>query len=373
MIDRVSDLTEDLFTADDARIGDTSNAALGPSSAGPDSASPLFRESTTTADGLPLLRTDALKKLVRLLSTVVTQEKGAELLIELEEGGVGRLLKVLERSWAACEGAEAWDASALSNRADINAESPKKKGKGKKKDSPAKSATPGRRSSRSRSPSTAAMSVDAQDDPPESEFWADDALERVSDAARLFSDALLAARCALALLTCTVLPKRLYSADYLASLVLVIRQSTSEFLYPLLTAPPLSHLADLPSLEPEPIAAVCDALTAAIPLLTALVRAEELDDDLVIKTIYFSLSPFFHEANASARGRKEPAGGVAGAMKAIRLGCLGLVRTVFGRYPDQRAWVVQEVLDNLTRLEIAKKGKGSFRCVAFQPCTSTKC
>ncbi|KAL8277535.1 hypothetical protein RQP46_010090 [Phenoliferia psychrophenolica] len=369
VIDRLSYLVEECFRADDALIGDTSNAAVGSStSSAPQLA--LFRSSTTNSEGQPLLQTMTLTKLARLLSTASTQDKGSLVLEELEADGVGRLLKLLERSWSVCDSIEPWEQEALQQHT-TNEEPavPSKSKKGKGRASPTKSTTPaaGRRSSRSRSPTVHLEEQDndedheMEDDMDKTDYWTNSALEHANDCARSLSDALSAIRCALLVLTCTPLPPRLYSADFLTSLLATLRLTLSTFLVPLLTAPSSTHLALLPSLSPDPLSLICDSLSSAIPLFASLVQLESLDESLVIATLYCALEPFFHEPAIGVGKGKERVGLVAGAMKGIRLHSLGLVRAVFGRYPDQRGWVVQEVLDNLTKLAIAKKGKGTFK------------
>ncbi|KAK4701477.1 cohesin loading factor subunit SCC2, partial [Phenoliferia sp. Uapishka_3] len=228
-----------------------------------------------------------------------------------------------------------------------------------------------RRSSRSRSPIVhPAPESDMRDDTErDEEYWTESNLEQVINGARYIEDALIAIRVALSILTSTLLPKRLYSSDYLSSMIATMRLSTTSLLFPILEATSTSHLSTLSTLIPTHLNAVCESLSSVIPQFSRLIQAEELSEDLVISTIYFSLEPFFHEASSSGgttgsgRGKKVEVGGVVGAaMKGIRGECLGLVRNLLGRYSEKRGDVVEEVMNHLTGLEIAKKGaKGSFR------------
>ncbi|ORY37374.1 sister chromatid cohesion C-terminus-domain-containing protein, partial [Leucosporidium creatinivorum] len=130
----------------------------------------------------------------------------------------------------------------------------------------------------------------------------------------------------------------------------------------LLEALPDSHLADLGTLQAQEISGVCESITSGIPLVSNLVLQEEMSEDIVISAIYFSLSPYFHEeAPQAGKGKKVDTNVVERAMKGIRMASLGLTRTIYARYSDQRGWIIEEVLGNLTKLEIAKKGKGAFR------------
>ena len=361
-MDRITDLAESIFSADDLSVGDTSNSHLA-SSTSTLTTFQVFRKSLATSEGLPLLQTDTLRKLGRLLATCSTQDKGADLAVELEESGLARLLKILERSWTVAEGVEPWESDALGWKAEEEVEVTKQKGKGK-----ARKESPGtRRSSRSRSPTVGVQDQmhDDDSDDDESEYWTADVLNKATSTARVLSDALLAIRCALVILTSTDLPQKLYSVDMLSALLATIRHSTTAFLYPLLTCSPSSHLAHLPTLAPTSLSSVVESLSSTIPLFAAFVHSSALDDSLVISTLYFALSPFLHDVGPVATKGRRKGNPVESAMRGIRVESLGLVRTVFGRSPEQRSWVVQEVLDNLTRLEIAKKGKGSFRFVNF--------
>jgi cohesin loading factor subunit SCC2 len=329
---------------------------------------------------------------------VQSRKKGEELVEDVEESGIGRLLKILERSWRGAEDLVFWSGEALVPKKE-SMELPEKgkkgakKGKGrkssespKKKSGSSKAADDGddddegtpttkdrhgskgeRRSSRSRSrsPTVVDMEIDVEVD---DAVWTDDTLDDFARAIRSLSDAVLAIRVALALLTMTRLPKSLYSADYILSILTTLRHALDAFVFPLLEAPLESHLGDLTTLESSPISNVCESLAAAIPLVARLSHQEEMSEDIVISTIYFSLSPFFHEAPAqTGKGKKvEPTNVVARSMKGIRLASLGLIRTVFARYSDQRAWVIEEVLGNLIKLEVAKRGKGAFRSVFFR-------
>lgn len=219
-----------------------------------------------------------------------------------------------------------------------------------------------RRSSRSRSRSPAVVEMDIDVVGEDAQVWTDETLEDFARALRSLSDALLAIRAALAILTITTLPKSLYSADYILSLLVTLRHTLDAFLFPLLEALPDSHLDDLSALQTQEIGGVCESITSGIPLVSDLVQQEEMSEDIVISAIYFSLSPYFHEqAPQGGKGKKFNTNIVERAMKGIRMASLGLTRTVFARYPDQRGWIIEEVLGNLTKLEIAKKGKGAFR------------
>ncbi|GAA5875871.1 hypothetical protein JCM1840_002960 [Sporobolomyces johnsonii] len=444
VVERLSDLLSDLFSADDSHILDTSSAALGSSAPNPQLRSPsrstaannpapsFFRTTAVSrVDSSPLLNTSTLRKLLKLFQSVGSKGKSEELLEDVEDAGMGRALKLLERSWEGLAdqgGEEYWEREAGMARDEDEAEvAPKGKGKGKaargrstsgtpakkaaggKKKKPAaeedegdddldmpRSSSPGkqglRRSSRSpsrsRSPTLQEVNEDGDPIPGGDDdndtfpaaYWTTDKLASTIRAIRNLSDALLAIRTALTVLTLpsVSLPKHLFSSEYLLSLLSTLRHALDAFILPLLEAPHTSPLATLlvdpeQSETREKIAEVCDSFGAATDLVTALVKQEELSDELVISAVYFALSPFFHDAPLSVpSGGKRKSSTTAGekgmlqqAMKGIRMSSLGLVSRVYARYGEQRAWIVEEVLGNLGRGEVsaggARKGKGAIR------------
>lgn len=392
-VERLTDTLSDLFSADDSFVLDTSSSHLAAHKSPGSTASDFFRSTTTTSDNQPLLNTEFLRRLVKLLALVQSRDKGETFLREVEEGGIGRLLKMLERSWRGVEDLDCWPASAnVAKSAEFDAKTGTLKGKGKqgktsrKTKSPLKrrgssmlggddeddeftppASSPSRaqsraRSTRSRSRSVTPAPMETSSDAimGDGEIWTNETLADFDGGARSLSNAILAIRAAIAVMTIAHLPKSLYSSDYILSLLAVLRRALDSFAFPLLEATPVSHLGDLSSMRPDAIAEVCDSVTNTIPLVSRLVQHVEMSEDIVISSIYLSLSPFFHEA-ASSTGKGNPVDVNPVGIKALRMAALGLVRTVFGRYSSQREWIVEEVLGNLTRLEVAKKGKGAFR------------
>lgn len=395
-----------------------------------------FRATAVGAtSGNPLVHTDTIRRLLGLLRTVASRRKGQELLEEVEASGIARVLKLLERSWEgiAADGWEGFDKGAFLRREEMGttaagggAGGKKGGGKAAKGGTTKNGATKGtkgtkgtgkakktgaadegvdpddgdfnmrttssssplkvvgqaiRRSSRSPSPRPGAAADDSgwgQDDDTatvESEaYWDADRLGRTKAALRDLSDALLAARLALEILTLpgVVLPKQLFSSEYLLGLVGTLRHALDDFFIPTLTAPMTSPVTELAlELARDQIADVCDALVQAVRVLAELTRREELSEDLVVALSYLSLEPFFHDAPPQP-GRASAASTtpVAASVKSLRLAALAVLQTMYARYTDQQAWIVEEVLGNLGKAELvsagsaAKKAKGGIRYVS---------
>ena len=369
----------------------------------------FFRSTATTTDNLPLLKTNFILKLSKNLLAIQNKKKGEEFLAEMEEGGISRLLKILERSWQGVEDLKFWSGSALvAKLGEGEIVGSAKKGKGKAK---GKSVSPSKppskkkvknedyeeaeeddeerylnakvgerrtsRTSRSRSRSKSPFAGSSKDvemaevGDESDEVWTEEALVDFTAAHRNLSDALLAIRSALVLLFLARLPKQLYSADYITSLLSTLRSTLDNFLYPLLECSSHSHLADLGELQSTNITSICASMEATISLVARLIQHEEMSEEIIISTIYFSLSPFFHEVTpATGRGKKPETNVVEKSMKAIRMASLGLVRILFGRHIDQRESIIEEIMVNLTR---AESMKGSIRSVSsYQSCTRTE-
>ena len=380
IVERLSDLLSDLFSMDDSLIADTSSTHLPTASA---STSHDFFRPPSSADGLPLLQSSLLTKLLKFLSSVRAKGRGEDLVEEVEDAGVGRLLKMLERSWRGAEEGIFWGTEALKSKGETMPVVPKPK-KGKKNAAPRGSSKPRAGSddedweeysprkdtrssrSRSRSPATRPSAEDpAMEMDTEEVVWSDDALNEFAQAVDALADAILAIRVALSVLTISRLPKHLYSADSILSILSTLRHALDSLLFPLLEVSSPSHLSDLAHLHQSTLVSLFSSLESAIPLLELLIRQEEMSEDIVISALYFSLSPFFHESPPATGKGKKTESSIEIAIKSVRLASLGLVRGVFGRYGDQRAWVIEEVLGHLQQLDIAKKGKGGFRCVSF--------
>ncbi|KAI5476699.1 cohesin loading factor subunit SCC2 [Pseudohyphozyma bogoriensis] len=404
LVDTIGTYVSDLFAEDDSYVEDTSSHALGahPSSTGA-STSQTYFSSRTTNDSLALLDALTLLKLEKFLVGIKAKGKGDELLEELEVSGVGRLLKILGRSWSEIEGETDvyWEAGMSKVREGADEDrgnkgkgakkaSPRKtkknvtvggkKGKGKKKDDSdddeddgseedydlsAELATNSRSRSRSKSvaPRETSNGMDVDGEDVDEETWSSDALAQFNDHATGLHDALIAAQVALHLLTMSTLPKSLYSSDYIASVVKLLRHAGEALVYPLLEAPIGSPLEELMRLSSESnlVLSIVGGLASGLGLVAELMRMEAMPEEVVISTIYLFLSPFFHEAS-TATGRKGKAreSGLEKGMKGVRIAALELVRSVLPRYPDQRPTVVEEVLSGLIRSEAGKKGKGGY-------------
>jgi hypothetical protein len=348
------------------------------------------------------LSEDTLSKLEVLLARVEREGRAEDLVDELEGDGLTRLLRVLESVW--CDGSDGGDGDAPESEAVywdkaatlVSAESvgvgkggkggdakgkgratatpsPSKKGRGK--------STPTQRS-RSRSGSMAGFeghdeAWDVKDEGDgglarASDFWTRDALDRFSTSSDRLASALLAATCALSVLSLPSLPPHLYPASLLESLVATLRQSLSAFVLPIVSAAPGSPLAGLRDGEGRAVVRrVVDRVERGLHGVEALVRGTEVGEELRITVGYLALAPFFVDASpveAAGKGKRKALGaGETVNLIALRRASTSLIATLWSRHEEMRGWILEEVLSNVGRIgavptSVAGVGrKGEFR------------
>jgi cohesin loading factor subunit SCC2 len=122
-------------------------------------------------------------------------------------------------------------------------------------------------------------------------------------------------------------------------------------------------------------------LSAVLPLAADLVRLEDMPEAIVIPAVVVSIGPFFVDAaQPAATGRKGKGRDTFGitTLKTVQLSALTLLRAVrpnlpldcparqamaqiFSKYPNQRAWIIEETVNSLTKLSDVKKAKRQFR------------
>lgn len=368
---------------------DTSEAHLDSHAPAASSASNFFHATKGTSDATPLLKSDCLRQLLKLLLIVQSRKKGAQMLQEIGDENLARLLKILERSWRDIDELDPWPAAAPGPRglqevspakdkdtpaSKAKSKSPtKRRGSSKPEDededfdmafpslSQGLSIDHGRQNrSRSRSRSPAPSTSYAEH--AESSIWTTAAMLEFDRSSTSLSDGVLAARVALAVLTVTSLPKVLYSADYIISIVKLLRSGLDSLVLPLLSCAPNSNLAELRAAREHAIVDVAESIAAALQLATRLVQLEELSEEIVMTMIFLAISSVFCDpATATVKGKKADLGTIGRAARSLRTGASLLVRALFARYPGQRELIVEEAMNNVTRTDLSQKGRSVTR------------
>ncbi|KAK0533447.1 Sister chromatid cohesion protein 2 [Tilletia horrida] len=220
----------------------------------------------------------------------------------------------------------------------------------------------------------------------------------------------LAAECCLEIFSVDKLPETLVSEDILQSCLDALKLAVNETILPFVegcadlkttsTQPLLRHF--LQNLIPAPLkkkrgrpskSKITDAKSitaitgcgnqvtsvfvrtyAALGALHSLVNVAsvQLSESVIISVIYVALGPFFaiepEEVGAKGKGqglKEKKAGGNArtaidavggaSAMRSLRLPALHLLRSIFARHPEQRSWIIEEVLGSMGKLSGTKK------------------
>lgn len=224
---------------------------------------------------------------------------------------------------------------------------------------------------------------------------------------------LLAADCCLSLLSAPHLDQTLLSEDNIRHPVDLLRTALDTIVYPYVeacsninadTSHPLliawidaiapvetpkrgrkkknAQAQEDKAVDPEGIFQGCSEYLATIfrCCCSSLAHTEKLvqspsitlPESIIFTTVYAGMGSFFalepevlsgssEAAKASARGRKAMEAlspglaGLGAAMKVLRLPALHLLRNIFARHPDQRQWIIEEVLTSLMKLPDMKK------------------
>ncbi|CDS02114.1 hypothetical protein [Sporisorium scitamineum] len=235
-------------------------------------------------------------------------------------------------------------------------------------------------------------------------------LEKLHATFVVMDRAVLATECSLGMLTGDVLPKQVLSEDHIRSSFEAVKVCLDKVLLPFIEAcsgssatathPALVSLIDV--LAPQKArkkkaaaAANADESTSSIGIICRntlsdlfahlcsalffvqrMVRMPSiaLSDSIIISAVYIALGPFFvlepeaasggassETAKASARGRSalQSLGG-ANSMKTLRLPALNLLRSIFAKAPDQRQWMIEEILTSLSKLTDMKKNRRQY-------------
>nr|CDI55652.1 related to proline-rich protein required for meiotic chromosome condensation and synapsis [Melanopsichium pennsylvanicum 4] len=233
---------------------------------------------------------------------------------------------------------------------------------------------------------------------------ANEELEKLNATFAVFDRSVLATECSLGILIGDVLPKQILSEDHIRTCFEAVKTCLDKVILPFIEAcsgsaanaphPNLVSLIDVlgpqkarkrkaaPAPGDEPtvsIGIICRNtladlfahLCSALFFVQRMVRMPSiaLSDSIVISAVYLALGPFFvlepeaasggassESAKIAARGRSALLSlGGANSMKTLRLPALNLLRSIFAKAPDQRQWMVEEILTSLTKLTDMKK------------------
>ncbi|KAI9611647.1 hypothetical protein H4Q26_008602 [Puccinia striiformis f. sp. tritici PST-130] len=162
------------------------------------------------------------------------------------------------------------------------------------------------------------------------------------------------------------LPKQFYSEELIRSLVKGTKDQLNTVIFPFVEANQKGSL-DVYSQKLRRIMCASKVIsmyiaqifsffsTSIVPKIDALVRQIDLSESIIASVSYITIAPFFVDCgpmfdlpSSNTKSRKSSQGN--GSMKTMRLECLKLLRNVSSKYPDQRSWIIEEILNSILNL-----------------------
>lgn len=184
---------------------------------------------------------------------------------------------------------------------------------------------------------------------------------------------LLSAKCCMLTFSFDQLPKYLFSEELLERCLDILKSSLETLVLPLVEAcasiTPSSVAHDLlRGTVPSSLCSaldshmhhVCSALTLLEPLFC--LTSFTIPEALMIRCVYITLSPMFTQDRViPAKHASALTYTHAQALRPLRLSCFHILRNLFAFYPNQRAWILGEILVSLLRLPDLRQRKRHFR------------
>lgn len=182
-----------------------------------------------------------------------------------------------------------------------------------------------------------------------------------------------AAGAILALLSVDKLPKKLYMEEIIEDCLVLIKTRLSSLIYPLAewsaaTAEqrthPLQQAFEMSASATRSAQELLKLFPTLMSRISALLQTEDMQEQILITSIYAAIGPFFVDLNSEesvsrnrGKAKKTDDLGSTGshALKALRMSALGVIRTIYSKYNDQRKWIVEEILTSLTQVPDLKK------------------
>jgi cohesin loading factor subunit SCC2 len=314
----------------------------------------------------PLLSPETVDKLVKNFSRLHRSKRSRQSKVEelqLDTELLGRLLRILERSMRDAQDLNPFPDNG--RRTIIESTSPVKGGKGKK----------GKKAASNGPEPSPELEVSEEEK---------GTGERVLSA---MSNAAAAALCCLVILRIPGIPKELYSEDLLTQAVTTVRAQMTTVLFPVIeglageSTSKIHSLADTPEIRSNflawlvtdeaataakakakrhtasfsngSIASIAHFTSAAVPHITGLINKPSVTfgDQLIINAVFLAIGPIFvHEPSTARRGKAKTSGTATWAlMKTLRTDALGCLRVVFAKYDNQRQWILEEVIGQLSK------------------------
>ncbi|PLW54207.1 hypothetical protein PCANC_04542 [Puccinia coronata f. sp. avenae] len=162
------------------------------------------------------------------------------------------------------------------------------------------------------------------------------------------------------------LPKQFYSEELIRSIVKGTKDQLNTVIFPFIEANQRGTLDAYPQKLRQIMCAskvissyVAQSFsffsTSIVPKIDVLVRQIDLSESIIASVSYITIAPFFVDCGPtidlpSSHTKSKKVSQDNGSMKAMRLECLKLLRSVSSKYPDQRGWIIEEILNSILNL-----------------------
>ena len=202
-------------------------------------------------------------------------------------------------------------------------------------------------------------SVDGVDVGIQSE-WQDDNILLWLENLEVIYTAFRSARTALRIMTGGREEKQLYPEELLQKIIDVLRKVTDTCIVPMVEARssgPRSEIFRLMSANKKALSQLLHGASKIMHLLVELLSGEELSEGPVIALEFFTIPLLFAE---NAANEKESVLGIH-KFEAFRRTAMNMIAEIFSRYPEQRQFIVNEVLSSLQKLPTTRQHGRQFK------------
>ena len=174
------------------------------------------------------------------------------------------------------------------------------------------------------------------------------------------STALRSARIVLCIMSGEREEKQVHSEELLLKAIALLRKTTEKCIIPVVEARssgPSSEVFHLASSNQKIMSQALHGANKVLGLLAELLSKEELAEGPITDIEYFAIQLLFVD-NASSE--KESVLGIS-KFEAFRRSAMNVITEIFTRYPDQRQFIVGEVLSSLQKLPTTKQHARQFK------------
>ncbi|MBW0481416.1 hypothetical protein O181_021131 [Austropuccinia psidii MF-1] len=161
-------------------------------------------------------------------------------------------------------------------------------------------------------------------------------------------------------------PKQLYSEELIRSLITGTKNQLLSVIFPFVEANEkeafdvysrrLNRIISQSTSISNHVASTFSFFsTSILPKIDVLLGQVDLSESILINLAYIAISPFFVDCGPlsvvpTSTTKRKKSSQASSSMKNMRLECLKILRNISSKYPDQRSWIVDEILVSVANL-----------------------